>query len=80
MTEERLTVNVGDYSELKLLKVPSYKKASDQRVGSIIADLAIKFMKQWKCSDQIVNMTFDITSANTGHLSASYIVIQDKLQ
>jgi hypothetical protein len=32
------------------------------------------------CMYVIVNMTFDITSSNTGHVSAACIAIQDKLQ
>jgi len=80
LTEERLTVVVGDASELKLLGVPSYKKATDQATGAIIAELTMKLMTEWKCSDRIVNMTFDTTSANTGHLSAACIAIQEKLQ
>jgi len=79
-TEERLTVLVGDTLQMKLLGVPSYKKATDQTTGSLIADLTMKLMTEWQCSDRIVNMTFDTTSSNTGHLSAACIAIQDKLQ
>ena len=40
----------------------------------------MKLMTEWHCSDRIVNMTFDTTSSNTGHLTAACIAIQDKLQ
>ena len=56
---------------MKMLGVPSYKKATDQAAGSIIADLTMKLMIEWKCSDAVVNMTFDTTSSNTGHLTAA---------
>lgn len=78
-TEERLTVVVGDNKHLKLLGVPSYKKTSSQRVGTVIADKTTELLQSWKCADQIVNMTFDTTSSNTGHLTAACIAIQDKL-
>lgn len=80
LAEERVTVIVGDASEMKLLGVPSYKKATDQATGTIIAELTMKLMTEWQCSDRIVNMTFDTTSSNTGHLSAACIAIQNKLQ
>ena len=80
VTEERMTVVVGDASQLKLLGVPSYFKPSDKSCGEIIAELTMKLMTEWRCDDRIVNMTFDTTSSNTGHLTAACIAIQDKLQ
>jgi len=80
VTEERVTVLVGDASEMKLLGVPSYKKATDQKTGTLIADLTVKLATEWQCGDKIVNLAFDTTSANTGHLSAACIAIQEKLQ
>ena len=44
VTEDRLTVIVGDASQMKLLGVPSYKKATNQTAGSVIADLTVKLM------------------------------------
>ena len=52
----------------------------DQFCGEIIAELTMKLMTRWHCNDTIVNMTFDTTSTNTGHLTAACISIQDKLQ
>jgi hypothetical protein len=80
LTEERLTVSVGDATEMKLLGVPSYRKATDQAVGSVIADVTLKLVNEWNCTDRIVNLAFDTTSANTGHLSAACIAIQNRLQ
>ena len=79
MSEERLAVLVGDKSEMKLLGVPSYKKEADQSVGGIIADTSFKLTTEWNCNNNIVNMAFDTTSSNTGHLSAACIAIQDRL-
>ena len=78
--EECLTVVVGDATQLKVLGVPRYAKAKDQWSGAIIAKLTLKLMQEWKCSDRIVIMTFDITASNTGHLTAACIAIQDELQ
>jgi hypothetical protein len=79
-TEERVSVLIGDSTQVKLLGVPSYHKATDQAAGAIIAELTMKLMTEWKCSNNVVNMAFDTTSANTGHLSAACIAIQGKLQ
>jgi len=75
-----MTMVVGDASQLKLLGVPSYYKPSDKSCGEIIAELTMKLMTEWHCDDRIVNMTFDTTSSNTGHLTAACIAIQEKLQ
>jgi len=64
VTQERMTVVVGDASQLKLLGVPSYYKPSDKSCGEIIAELTMKLMTEWHCDDRIVNMTFDTTSSN----------------
>ena len=80
VTEERMTVVVGDALQLKLLGVPSYFKGTDQSVGEIIAKLTMNLMIEWHCNDRIVNMTFNTTSSNTGHLTAACIAIQDKLE
>ena len=79
ITEERMTVVVGDASQLKLLGVKSYFKSKDMSVGEIIANLTSKLLMEWHCSDRIINMTFDTTSSNTGHLTAACIAIQAKL-
>ena len=73
-------VVVGDAKQLKVLEVPRYAKAKDQSSGAIIAKLTMKLMQEWQCSDRIVNMTFDTTASNTGHLTAARIAIQDELQ
>ena len=80
VTEERVTVIVSDSTQLKLLGVPGCTKATDQTCGAIIADLTVKLTDEWHCSDKVVNMTFDTTSSNTGHLTAACIAIQNKLQ
>ena len=74
--EERLTVVVGDAERLKLLGVPAYMKGTDEACGTIIAQLTCKLLQDWCCTDQVVNMAFDTTASNTGHLTAAYIAIQ----
>ena len=68
--EERLTVVVGDAERLKLLGVPAYMKGTDEACGTIIARLTCKLLQDWCCTDQVVNMAFDTTASNTGHLTA----------
>ncbi|KAJ8369049.1 hypothetical protein SKAU_G00090770 [Synaphobranchus kaupii] len=74
--EERLTVLVGDAERLKLLGVPAYTKGTDEACGTIIARLTCKLLQEWCCADQVVNMAFDTTASNTGHLTAACIAIQ----
>ena len=71
--EERLTISVGDSNEIKLLGVPSYKPGTDRKSGDIISDLTVNLLHTWNCADSIVNMVFDTTASNTGHLSAACI-------
>ena len=76
--EERLAVVVGDSA--KLLCVPSYMPGFDQKSGDIIANLMVNLLKQWDCAGAVVNMVFDTTASNTGHISASCVAVQQKLQ
>jgi hypothetical protein len=77
--EERLAVAVGDSREQKLLGIPSYKLGTDEQAGDIISRLSCDLLNEWNCSDSIINMVFDTTSTNTGHLTAACIRIQEKL-
>ncbi|KAK5879916.1 hypothetical protein CesoFtcFv8_022992 [Champsocephalus esox] len=74
--EECLTVLVGDAERLKLLGVPAYMKGTDEPRGMIIARLTCKLLQDWCCTDQVVNMAFDTTASNIGHLTAPCIAIQ----
>ncbi|KAJ8400712.1 hypothetical protein AAFF_G00394810 [Aldrovandia affinis] len=74
--EERLTVVVGYVARLKLLSVPAYTKGTDEACGAIIARLTCKLLQEWLCANQVVNMAFDTTASNTGHLTAACIAIQ----
>lgn len=55
VTEERLTVIVGDVKQMKLLGVPSYFKGVDQSCEEIIAELTMKLMNKWNCSERIAH-------------------------
>jgi len=59
VTEERLTVIVCDATQLKLLGVPSYSKATDQSCGEVIAEVTMKLMTKRDYNDSIVDVTFD---------------------
>lgn len=79
VAEERLAIGVGDKNDVKLLGTPSYKNKTDNKAGDIISNLTMGLLKLWKCAAFIVNMVFDTTSANTGHLTAACIAIQRAL-
>lgn len=78
-TEERLTIAIGTEDEIKLLGVPSYTPGTDQHAGDIITQKVAQLLSDWDCADSIVNMTFDTTSANTGHVTAACVSIQSRL-
>jgi len=77
--EERLTVVVGNAHELKLLGVPAYQPGTHRNAGDILADLTVDLLSSWKCGGSVVNMTFDTTASNTGHVSAACVTIQQRL-
>ena len=74
VSEERLTVVVGNSHELKLLCT-----GSDRKCGAIIADLTSDLLASWNCTDNIVNMMFDTAASNTGSVTAACVSIQQKL-
>ena len=77
--EERLTVVVGNSLELKLLCVPAYKPGTNRMSDDIIADITNDLLSSWHCSNSIVNLTFDTPASSTGHVTAAYVTIQNKL-
>lgn len=79
ITEERLAVIVGNSCEIKLLGVPAYPPGTDKKTGDIIANLTTNLLNSWNCSDSIVNMSFDTTASNTGHITAACVAIQERL-
>ena len=79
ISEERLCVIVGTAESTQLLGVPRYSNNSDETCGNKVTDLTIELLQTWHCTDSVVNMTFDTTASNTGHISAACISIQQKL-
>ena len=79
--EERLVVVVGTQQDTKLLGTPSYPSRScgDRPAGRKVADLTIQLIEEWNGSENIVNMVFDTTASNTGHLTAACVCIQEQL-
>jgi len=75
-SEERLVVAIGDQNDTKIIGVPAYQPGTDQRSGDIIAQATMQLLQSWNCVDSIVNMTFDTTASNTGHVSAACITLQ----
>ena len=78
-TEERLTVVVGNADTIKLLGVPRYLPGMAQPTGDTIATLTTELLKAWQCQHAIVNMAFDTTASNTGHVTAACVMLQQHL-
>ena len=77
--EERLTVVVGDADNIKLLGVPRFLPGMAQPTGETIATLTTELLNSWMCQQTIVNMAFDMTASNTGHVSAACVTLQQQL-
>ena len=82
VNKERLVVAVGSVNmvnEMKQLGTPAYTPGTDRKSGDIISNLTINLLNSWQCKDSIVNMVFDTTASNTGHVSGACISIQRDL-
>ena len=79
VNEERLVVAVGSVNEMKQLGTPAYTPGTDRKSGDIISNLTINLLDSWQCKDSIVNMVFDTTASNTGHVSGACTFIQRDL-
>jgi len=66
-------------NEIKLLGAPKLPEDSEMRFGSKVAQLSYDLLVQWDCVKNVKTMVFDTTSANTRHISAACIAIQEKL-
>ena len=69
ITEEHLTVVIGNVHELQVLGGPSYQLGTYRKLGDIIADLITDLLRSWQCVDPVINLTFDTTASNTGHIT-----------
>ena len=60
VSEEHLTVPVGNVHKIELLGVPSYKLHTDQKSGDSITEETVHLLESWYCSESTVNMVYDI--------------------
>jgi len=79
VNEERLTVAIGDVTQIKLLGVPAYRSGTNRRSGEIITEKTMELLKIWNCQQSVVSMVFDTTASNTGHVTAACVNIQQAL-
>ena len=72
VSEERPTFLVGTWQETKFPGTPAYpfQLVGDRQVGSKAGDLITQLLQPWNCASSIVNVAFDTTTSNTGHLTA----------
>ena len=64
---------------MKLLGAPELPSHKVTGFGPKLANLTQDLLHQWNCMDNIRAMVFDTTAANTGHLSAACISVQERL-
>ena len=67
--EERLTVVVGDSTELKLLGVSGYEQGMDEPCRDIIARLISKLLREWLCADNVINILHHVRYHRFQHRS-----------
>ena len=72
-----MTVAVGTQKDLKLLGVPCYEPGTDRKSGDLVSEATATLLDSWNCKGSIVNMVFDTTASNTGHISDACIKIQE---
>ena len=52
---------------------------TDETAGEIISRKTLELLEEWDCVKNVKCMVFDTTSANTGHVTAACVSIQEKL-
>ena len=77
--DDRLPTLISGTGGVKLLGVPPLPPATERSAGDLISTETLNLVDQWKCRSNISAMVFDTTAANTGHLTAGCICIQEKL-
>jgi len=78
--EDRLVVAVGTNDEIKLLGAPTYASGGSGKTGVMVTQKITNLLSQWNCTNSVINMVFDTTSSNTGHLTGACVTIQNHLQ
>ena len=76
--QERLGIAVGDCCDVKLLGVPAYETGTDEYAGHLILSKSCELLKEWGCSENVKCMVFDTTAANTGHVTAACVTVQEE--
>ena len=72
---DRLPVLVSGLGVNQLLAVPKLESGS----GAAQADAVVNALQEWDITDRVAAMSFDTTSSNTGHISGTCTLIQQKL-
>ena len=65
----------------KLLSAPLFTTGAHGKTGETLSKQITDLLIEWNCNTKIINMVFDTTSSNTGHLQCSICVtLQSHLQ
>ena len=77
--DDRLPTLISGVGGIKLLGVPALPYKSSQPAGNLISSATVGLLQSWNCEENVSAMVFDTTAANTGHLTAGCICIQEHL-
>ncbi|GBN59895.1 hypothetical protein AVEN_215484-1 [Araneus ventricosus] len=72
---DRLPVIVSGYGEEKILGVPKLPSGTRKNAAEAI----YKILEQWDLVKQVIAMSSDTTSVNTGHLNGTCTLLEDKI-
>ena len=78
--EERLPTLLSGIGGTKLLGIPPFPHNSSEKVRTLIANATVKLLENWNCINSPCGMVFDTTSANTGHITAGCVAVQESLK
>lgn len=77
LLDERMPVLLSGMGKTKLLGVTKLPTHSTDKQGTVVSSSVCALLKEWDIdTDCIKFMSFDTTSANTGHLTAACIQLQ----
>jgi len=71
---------IGTSHSVKMLGISAYTLGTEVKSDEMIAKLVTGLLDEWGSSESEINMAFDTTESNTGHLTAACVAIQQLLE
>ena len=52
---------------------------TESRSGVNLANAVSNLLEEWNCSDNVIGLSFDTTSSNTGRINGAAVLLEDRL-